>query len=46
MTRDLSKLRQRLAALRSKTTANGCTEAEALAAAEKGGRVARIYRHD
>lgn len=35
MTRDLSKLRQRLAALRGKTTANGCTEAEALAAAEK-----------
>lgn len=35
MTRDLSKLRQRLAALRTKTTANGCTEAEALAAAEK-----------
>lgn len=35
MNRDLSKLRQRLAALRNMTTANGCTEAEALAAAEK-----------
>lgn len=35
MRRDLSKLRQRLAALRNMTTANGCTEAEALAAAEK-----------
>lgn len=35
MRRDLSKLRQRLAALRNMTTANGCTEAEAIAAAEK-----------
>ncbi|MCX5512254.1 hypothetical protein C3941_09295 [Kaistia algarum] len=32
---DLSKLRAKLGALRAKTTANGCTEAEAMAAAEK-----------
>lgn len=32
---DLSKLRARLQALRNMTTANGCTEAEAMAAAEK-----------
>ena len=32
---DLAKLRARLQALRNMTTANGCTEAEALAAAEK-----------
>lgn len=35
MSHDLSKLRAKLHALRAKTTANGCTEAEALAAAEK-----------
>ncbi|MFT0861678.1 hypothetical protein [Ancylobacter sp. G4_0304] len=35
MTRDLSKLKARLDALRRMTTANGCTEAEALNAAEK-----------
>ncbi|HSV28399.1 MAG TPA: DUF2786 domain-containing protein [Candidatus Omnitrophota bacterium] len=32
---DLDKLRARLRALRTKTVANGCTEVEALAAAEK-----------
>ena len=32
---DLAKIRAKLAALRAKTTANGCTEAEAIAAAEK-----------
>ncbi|MCJ8142942.1 hypothetical protein MKI84_08435 [Ancylobacter sp. A5.8] len=35
MTRDLSRLKARLDALRRMTTANGCTEAEALNAAEK-----------
>ena len=32
---DLAKIRAKLAALRAKTVENGCTEAEALAAAEK-----------
>jgi hypothetical protein len=32
---DLAKIRATIAALKAKTTANGCTEAEALAAAEK-----------
>ncbi|WP_276200383.1 DUF2786 domain-containing protein [Chelatococcus sp. XZ-Ab1] len=35
MKADLVKIRARLQALRNMTTANGCTEAEALAAAEK-----------
>ncbi|MFG1409488.1 DUF2786 domain-containing protein [Xanthobacter sp. VTT E-85241] len=41
---DLAKLRARLQALRNKTTANGCTEAEALAAAEKAAEL--LSAHD
>lgn len=40
---DLSKLRKRLKALRDKTTANGCTGAEALAAAEKYAEILRDH---
>ncbi|WP_336801535.1 DUF7168 domain-containing protein [Kaistia sp. MMO-174] len=40
---DLSKIRARLAALRAKTEANGCTEAEALAAAEKAAELMSTY---
>ncbi len=40
---DLSKLRAKLAALRAKTTANGCTEAEAIAAAEKAAELMEEY---
>jgi hypothetical protein len=40
---DLAKIRAKLAALRAKTTANGCTEAEALAAAEKAAEL--MSRH-
>lgn len=40
---DLAKLRARLAALRAKTTANGCTEAEAIAAAEKAAELMSGY---
>lgn len=40
---DLSKIRARLAALRAKTTANGCTEAEAVAAAEKAAELLDAY---
>ncbi len=36
---DLSRLREKIAALRAKTTAAGCTEAEALAAAELAARL-------
>jgi hypothetical protein len=41
---DLDKLKSRLAALRAKTVANGCTEAEAIAAAEKFAEL--LDRHD
>lgn len=40
---DLSRLRAKLAALRAKTTANGCTEAEAIAAAEKAAELMESY---
>lgn len=40
---NLSKLRKRLKALRDKTTVNGCTEAEALAAAEKYAEILRDH---
>lgn len=40
---DLVKIRARLAALRAKTTANGCTEAEALAAAEKAAELMEAH---
>jgi hypothetical protein len=40
---ELSKLRKRLKALRDKTTANGCTEAEALAAAAKYAEILRDH---
>ncbi|MCX5497301.1 DUF2786 domain-containing protein [Kaistia dalseonensis] len=41
---DLAKIRAKLAALRAKTTANGCTEAEAIAAAEKAAEL--MASHD
>ncbi len=44
MATDLDKLKTRLQALRAKTTANGCTEAEALAAAAKVAEL--LDRHD
>lgn len=40
---DLAKIRAKIAALRAKTTAKGCTEAEALAAAEKAAEM--MARH-
>jgi len=40
---DLSRLRAKLAALHAKTTANGCTEAEAVAAAEKAAELMSSY---
>lgn len=39
MSGNLDKVRARIAALRAKTQANGCTEAEALAAAEMAARI-------
>jgi hypothetical protein len=44
MATDLDKLKTRLQALRAKTMANGCTEAEALAAAAKVAEL--LDRHD
>lgn len=44
MASDLDKLKTRLQALRAKTIANGCTEAEALAAAAKVAEL--LDRHD
>ncbi len=44
MTTDLDKLKNRLQALRAKTTHNGCTEEEALAAAAKVAEL--LDRHD
>jgi hypothetical protein len=44
MATDLDKLKSRLQALRSKTTANGCTEEEALSAAAKVAEL--LDRHD
>ncbi len=44
MATDLDKLKARLQALREKTTANGCTEEEALAAAAKVAEL--LDRHD
>ncbi len=44
MTADLDKLKARLQALRAKTTANGCTEEEALSAAAKVAEL--LDRHD
>lgn len=44
MASDLDKLKSRLQALRAKTTANGCTEDEALAAAAKVAEL--LDRHD
>ncbi|HWJ72383.1 MAG TPA: DUF2786 domain-containing protein [Kaistia sp.] len=40
---DLAKLRAKLAALRAKTTENGCTEAEAIAAAEKAAELMEAH---
>ncbi|MEO0036505.1 MAG: hypothetical protein RLZZ501_2528 [Pseudomonadota bacterium] len=44
MTPDLDRLKARIQALRAKTTANGCTEEEALAAAAKVAEL--LDRHD
>jgi hypothetical protein len=40
---DLAKIKERIRALRAKTTARGCTEAEALAAAELAAKLMRQY---
>jgi hypothetical protein len=43
---DLAKIKERIRALREKTTARGCTEAEALAAAELAAKLMRQYGLD
>jgi hypothetical protein len=43
---DIEKIKERIRALREKTTARGCTEAEALAAAELAAKLMRQYGLD
>src|SRR3954462_2511697 len=40
---ELARVKARIRALAEKTTSNGCTEAEALSAAEMGGRLLERY---